>query len=636
MLRGLQKASANWLGKIIMAAVVLFLGASFAIWGIGDIFRGFGVSTVAQVGSTEIGIEQFRQFYNDRLQQLARRLGQPITPDQARARGYDRQILNQVIAEAVLDERARQLGLGMSDAEIARQITQDPSFRGPAGQFDQQRFLYLIRQAGYTEQRFIAEQRRSGLRRQLVSAIAGDMKAPQAAADMLNRYDNEERSIEYIVLGPQNAGEIAPPTPEQLAEFFQQRRFQFRAPEYRKLLLLALTPQEVARTIEVSEADAKRAYEDGRARFTVPEKRQVLQIVFPSAEEAAKAAERLASGATLAALAAERNIADKDLDLGLVAKSDILDPAIAEAAFALKEGEISAPVKGRFGTAIVQVTKIEPGRATPFAEVENEVKQALALERAKTDLARRRDQIEDELAAGQRLDEIGKKLQLPVRAIDAIDRSGRGPNGEPVPDLPKVVDVVAAVFASRIGIENEALPIPGGGYVWYDVAGITPSRERSFDEVKDRVEARWREAEIAKKLDATATEIIDKLKAGAWFPEVAGANGVKLDSASGLKRSSAGPLPATALAEAFQTPKDGFASAQGAEPTQRIVLRVTGINVPAFNADSPEAKRLVTALDNGYADDLIAQYVAQLQIEIGVKINQSAMNQAIGRGTDQP
>ena len=63
---------------------------------------------------------------------------------------------------------------------------------------------------------------------------------------------------------------------------------------------------------------------------------------------------------------------------------------------------------------------------------------------------------------------------------------------------------------------------------------------------------------------------------------------------------------------------------------------MTGINVPAFNADSPEAKRLVTALDNGYADDLIAQYVAQLQIEIGVKINQSAMNQAIGRGTDQP
>ena len=84
MLRGLRKASSNWLGKAVMAAVVGFLVISFAIWGIGDIFRGFGRSTVAKVGSTEIGVDQFRQIYNDHLQQLSRELGRPVTPDQAR------------------------------------------------------------------------------------------------------------------------------------------------------------------------------------------------------------------------------------------------------------------------------------------------------------------------------------------------------------------------------------------------------------------------------------------------------------------------------------------------------------------------------------------------------------------------
>jgi hypothetical protein len=45
----------------------------------------------------------------------------------------------------------------------------------------------------------------------------------------------------------------------------------------------------------------------------------------------------------------------------------------------------------------------------------------------------------------------------------------------------------------------------------------------------------------------------------------------------------------------------------------------------------------VDALNNSYADDLIAQYVAKLQIDFGVRINQTALNQAIGRGTtDQP
>ncbi|MGZ8324672.1 MAG: SurA N-terminal domain-containing protein [Rhodoplanes sp.] len=637
MLRGLKKASANWIGKAVMGAVVLFLVLSFVVWGIGDIFRGFGVSTVAQVGATEITVEQFRQFYNDRLQRVARRVGRPITPDQARASGLDRQILNQLIAEAVLDERARQIGLGMSDAEVARQITQDPAFRGPAGQFDQQRFLYLIRQAGFTEQRFIAEQRRAALRRQLVSAIDGDLKAPQAAADISNRFENEERSIEYIVLDAQNAGDISPPAPEQLAEFFEQRKFLFRAPEYRKVVLLTLSPQDVARSIDVSEADAQRAYEERRARYTVPEKRQVQQIVFPNADEASKAHERRAGGATFEALGAERAIPDKDLDLGLVAKTDMLDPAMADAAFALKEGEVSAPVTGRFGTAIIRVTMIEPGRVTPFAEVAAEIKQSLALDRAKADLARRRDQIEDELAAGQRLDEIGKKIEMPVRVIDAIDRSGRGPNGEPAPDLPKDIDLVAAAFSSQVGIENEALQIPGGGFVWFEVAGVTPSRERTFDELKDRVEARWREVEISKRLDAKATEIVDKVKSGAWFAEVAAASGAKLESANGLKRKGSGPLPAAAVADVFRTPKDGVASAPGAEPTQRIVFRVTGITVPAFDSQGAAAKRLVDALNNSYADDLIAQYVAKLQIDFGVRINQTALNQAIGRGTtDQP
>ncbi len=634
MLRGLQKASANWLGKIIMAAVVLFLVLSFAIWGIGDIFRGAGVSTVAQVGSADISIEQFRQFYNDRLQQISRRVGRPITPDQARATGIDRQILNQLIAEVLLDERARQIGLGMSDGEVAAEIRREPAFQGANGQFDQQRFLYLIRQAGFTEQRFVIEQRRTALRRQLASAIDGDLKAPQSAADLANRYENEERSIEFVALNAQNAGDIPAPTPEQLAGFFEQRKLLFRAPELRKVLFLTLSPQEIAKTIEVSDADAERYYADHRARYTVPEKRQIQQIAFPNAQEAAAAQAKLAGGMTFEALAAERKIPEKDLDLGLVSKAEMLDPAIAAAAFALKEGEVSAPVTGRFVTAIVRVTKIEPGQATPYAKVEAEIKQAIALDRAKADLARRRDQIEDELAAGQRLDEIGKKLGLPVRIIDAMDRSGHGPKGEPVPDLPKNVDLVAAAFATSVGVENEPLQIPGGGFVWYEVAGVTPSHERTFDEAKPQVEERWREAEIAKRLDQKAAEIAGRVKAGGWVGEIA-ANGLTLENANGLKRRGSGPLPPGVIAEVFRTPKDGVASAEGAEPTQRIVFRVTGITVPPLDMQSPAAKRLLETLGTAYSDDLIAQYVAQLQIDFEVKINQTALNQAIGRGATE-
>src|SRR5580700_5461932 len=200
MLRGLRKASSNWLGRIIMAAVVLFLIISFGIWGIGDIFRGFGVYTVAKIGRTEISVDQFRNQYNERLQRFGQQLGRPITPDQARALGLEQQILGQMVAEAALDERARQLGLGISDAEVAKRITQEPAFRGVNGQFDQNVFQQVIRQAGFSEQRFVAEQRRQTLRHQLSSAIGGEFTAPKTAAQLLDRYQNEERAIDYVVL----------------------------------------------------------------------------------------------------------------------------------------------------------------------------------------------------------------------------------------------------------------------------------------------------------------------------------------------------------------------------------------------------------------------------------------------------
>jgi len=56
----MRKASSNWLGKIIMATVMGVLIISFGVWGIADIFRGFGQSTLAKVGKTEISAEQFR------------------------------------------------------------------------------------------------------------------------------------------------------------------------------------------------------------------------------------------------------------------------------------------------------------------------------------------------------------------------------------------------------------------------------------------------------------------------------------------------------------------------------------------------------------------------------------------------
>src|SRR5687768_12234066 len=186
MLRGIHKASANWLGRIVMGVLLGLIAISFGIWGIGDIFRGFGQSTVAKIGSTEIRVDQFRQLYQDRMQQISRRVGRPVTSEQARLLGLDRQLLAQMVTETLLDERARTLGLGLTDAELARRVMDDPNFRGLSGQFDRSRFEFVIRQIGYTEARYLAEQRRGLLRQQLVGTVNGELPVPNTAADAFN------------------------------------------------------------------------------------------------------------------------------------------------------------------------------------------------------------------------------------------------------------------------------------------------------------------------------------------------------------------------------------------------------------------------------------------------------------------
>src|SRR5260370_14397677 len=147
----------------MMGVVMGVLIASSGIWGINDIFKGFGQSTVATVGRREIWMNEFGQNYTEKRKQIGRQFGRPLTADQARAFGLDRQLLQQTIAEAALDEEARRLGLGQSEAETMRMVVNDPNFKGVGGAFDPRRFQATIRQYGFTEQRYLADQRRGAL-----------------------------------------------------------------------------------------------------------------------------------------------------------------------------------------------------------------------------------------------------------------------------------------------------------------------------------------------------------------------------------------------------------------------------------------------------------------------------------------
>ncbi len=630
MLEGMRKVSQGWAGRIFMGLIMLFISLSFLVWGVGDIFRGFGSGKVAEVGKTEISSDAFRAAYQTQLQALQRQARRSITNDQARAMGLDRQVLNRLISEAILDDRARELGLALSEQEVGKSIINDPAFAGPNGKFDVTRFRDLLRDNGYTEQTFAREQSRSALRQEIVEALVGKLNTPTALLEAVHRYRAETRAVEYFDFGASAAGEIPAPSEQDIQTLFEARKASFRAPEYRKVVYLAVTPAALAKPENVSDADAKALYERVKGqRFGAAEKRELEQVVFADEKAAADALAKVKAGTSLADVAKEANL--EVAALGTVAKTDLFDKAIADAGFSLTQGGVSEPVKGQFGWALVRVGSISPESVKPFEEVAADLKRDIATERARKTAMELRDKIEDERTSGKALADAAKSLDLSTNLIESVDATGRNPSGATV-DMPERDALLRAVFASDIGADNDVLSSREGGFVWFEILSIDPARERRLDEVKDQVIATWKDDEIAKRLTDKAVEIVAMIKAGQSMEDAAKAAGVELKRDDKVRRSEPSSLPQGAVVRIFGLPVGDIASAAG-EGQSRIVFKILDSVTPPMEADSDVMKSLGDQLRTALTEDLVTQYLAALQSHTGVRINEAAVRAIVGGDT---
>ncbi len=626
MLDALRKYASGWVAQLLMAILVL----SFAVWGVSDIFSGFGANAIAQVGNSEVTLAEFKRRYDLALQTLSARLGQTITPQQAIQFGVPNQILNQLVFEATLNHAASQMGVGISNQELGQRISQDSSLFGPSGTFDRAYLNNLINAQRMTEDQFIINRREQYIRDQIVDAFGGGLVAPDAYMRAIHEYTAEERSISYLVITAPAAADIADPSEAELADYFAAHKADWRSPELRALQYFTLSPDQIASPADVSDADAEQRYSSQPARFSTPEKRDVQQIVFNDKAAAASAAAALSAGKTFDDIVAAQNLKLADIDLGLITRDKIVDPAVAEAAFSLSEGGVSGVIDSQFGPVIVHVTKIEPAVVTPFAEVKDTLKKEIATERAANGILDLRNAIEDTRAGGATLEEVAAKYDLKLVAVPAVDSNGDDADGKPVADLP--TGLVAAAFQSDIGLENDPIEPDRATFVWYTVTNITPPRDRTLGEVHDRVVAAWKDDQRQKKLAAESDKAKSRLDGGEAIATVAADLSLPVRTADQLTRRTtpSGDLSAGVIEAAFTGPKGTVDAADGAEPMTRVVLVVDDVSTPPYFSGSPELAQAQTQLSSQIENDLLALYGAQLRSHTEVRLNQAALQQALG------
>lgn len=631
MLQSIRSASQHWLGKVVLTVIFTFLIAGVAIFGVEEFFRGGSSTTVATVGKTPISAEEVRTAYQNQLQRYQAQLKRTLTPDQARAMGLERQVLAQLITEAALDQKTRDLGLAVSDAAVLRAIQEEPSFKNANGSFDRTLFFQTLQRAGLNEAMFVREQRSVIARLQLADAIVADPPVPQAMREAVHRYSLERRDAAVLTLAPSAAGEIPAPTDDELKAYYDNNKVSFRAPEYRSLNLLVLEPAALAKPDEVSDEEARKVYDANQSRFGKAERRTIQQISFPDETAASEARAKIESGETpFEAVAAERGLDPKQLDLGTLAKAELFDPAIGNAAFALEPGKVSEPVKGRFGTVLLRVTSIEPGTVKPFDEVKDEIRKEIALRRVREGgFDKVQDAIEDARSAAKPLAEIAKDQGLTLLSIPAVDAQGNDPSGQPVAGIPDKETTLPAAFRADVGNDTEVLRTKTGGAIWYDVVKIDPSHEKPLAEVRDEAVKGWTRAEVEKRLVAKSKELTERLDKGEAIETVAQEAGLPLKTVTDIARNqNKDDLSSDIVERIFTTPVGKAASAPSGEG--RAVFKVAAATVPAFVPGTPSDGQLVNSLRTALADDMLGEFIAEVQKSAGVNVNQTALRRALG------
>jgi peptidyl-prolyl cis-trans isomerase D len=539
-------------------------------------------------------------------------------------------VLGRLIADATLTDDARSMSLGISNEALSAEIAGDTAFQDPSGNFDRNRFVQLLQNAGLTEDQYVQELRTGYIRQQITDGLAGETKVPDTFMRALHEYRSEERNLSWIVLAPEAAGTIPEPTETDLTAYFEARKSDWRAPEFRAVTLMSLTPADVADASAVTDADAQAQYDRVVAtRFTTPEQRQIQQIVFDSKEQAQQAAAALTGGKSFDEVVAMPGMPGV-VDLGLIPRSQIIDPKVADAAFGLAANGVSPVIDGQFGPVIVRVTAIEPETVTPFAEVRDTLKEEIAESRAADEIRDQLDVIEDARAGGATLAEIAGNYDLTLRTVPALDAAGRDADGAAIADLPGGQALVTAAFESDVGLENNPIPATDG-YVWFQVTSVAAERDRELAEVRDKVIAAWKAAEVEKRLTARAEEIRDQVENGGDLAAIATSAGLTVQTAAAVKRGGEPPigLSAPAVEAAFGGPK-GYAAVADGEGGAKLVITSTEVTVPPYFSGAPDLVQPEEQFSGEMANDLLTSYVYQLQERLGVSVNQVALQSAIG------
>lgn len=489
MLDFIRKGASSWMIKFLLGAIVIV----FIFWGVGS-FRSQRMDVVAKVNGEKILTETFQYEYNQTLEQYSKMFGGSIPESMLKQLNIKQQVLDNLINKALIRQKAAEMGIRVSDQEVQQAILGIPVFK-VNGVFDRRAYESALRNARLTPAGFENQVRETLLMEKLRAMLGAGLAVPDAEAKEHYRYKNQEINIAFVKVDSSQCEPEVKYTDEELTQWFDAHSEQYRTAPQIQLSYLLFDIASAERDANVTDAEITQWYEEHKQDYHKDEQRRARHILIKIPENASdeevqakkkKADEVLAkirNGADFAEVAKEFSedpgSGQKGGELGYFTRNSMVKP-FADKVFSMKKGEVSEPVRTRFGWHIILLEDIKPEHTQPIEEVKEEIKKRLARQKANKVVWDRANAAYDEIIQMGSLEDFAKASGLSLKTTPMFSKSS------PPAVLGRDPELLNNIFALSKGELTSLLDVPEGVMI----AEVTEKKAPyipEFEAVKDRV-----------------------------------------------------------------------------------------------------------------------------------------------------
>ncbi|MEX0729223.1 MAG: SurA N-terminal domain-containing protein [Aquisalimonadaceae bacterium] len=634
MLLAIRERAKGWIAWV----VIILIGAAFALFGLSSYMGPSGESrAVATIDGFDISPDAVSQAYRDQRRQMEQMLGERFDPAMINERELRLQALNQVIDEYLLSEFIESQGLRLSDQDLAAAIRSQEVFHDD-GRFSSERYHQLLRANRLSSNQYEAQVRRMALMEQVQSAIGQTALVTDRDVEQLVALQRQERDISYLTIPLSAFREAIAVDDDAVSAYYEENRGEFMSAESVRLDWVELRRDDLLADMEISDDDLRERYEQIKdRRFTEAQTRQVRHILVQLPENADAESEqaaqerieslrsRIEAGESFADVAREASddsaSASRGGDLGDVVRGDMVE-AFEEAAYSLAPGELSEPVRTRFGFHLIEVTAVQGGETTPFDEVRDQLRAELADERVNNTFFEQSSRL-DELAFEwpDSLEQAADTLDLEIETSDWITRDGVE---EGMGRHEAVVEAAFSELVLETRQNSDLIEIADDHYVVVRVRDHQPPEQRTLEDVAGEIRERLQNERAAEAAEERLQELRARLEAGETLEDLASANDtIRLEQAGFVSREA--DLPPAVLQEAFWLgrPADegrslGQAQLNGQDLALVVVAGVRDGDMESISDE--ERSQIRDQLRIAYSQEAIRDFVAELRAQAEIEI----------------